>query len=99
GKVALITGAGMGIGRAAAVLFAREGAQVIVAEIDRAAGEETLRLVNEAGGQGLFVPTDVTEPDSVKAAVDQAVATFGRLNVLYNNAGGSTPHDGPAPEV
>jgi NAD(P)-dependent dehydrogenase (short-subunit alcohol dehydrogenase family) len=99
GKVALITGAGMGIGWAAAVLFAQEGAQVVIAEIDRAAGEETLGQVDAAGGQGLFVRTDVTEPDSMKAAVDKAVASFGKLDVLYNNTGGSTPSDGPAPEV
>lgn len=99
GKVALITGAGSGIGRAASVLFAQEGAQVVVAEIDMAGGEETIRQVNAAGGQALLVRTDVTDPDSMKAAVDKAVASFGRLDVLYNNAGGSTPQDGPAPEV
>ncbi|MBM3492350.1 MAG: SDR family oxidoreductase [Alphaproteobacteria bacterium] len=99
GKVALITGGASGIGQAAAVLFAEEGAQVVVADIDRAGAEETVRRINAAGGQGLFVATDVTEPDSVKAAVERTVAAYGRLNVLYNNAGGSTPQDGPAPEA
>lgn len=99
GKVALITGGASGIGQAAAVLFAQEGAQVVVADIDRAGAEETVRRINAAGGQGMFVATDVTEPESMKAAVERSVATYGRLNVLYNNAGGSTAQDGPAPEA
>jgi NAD(P)-dependent dehydrogenase (short-subunit alcohol dehydrogenase family) len=81
------------------VLFAREGATVVVAECDVAAGEETVRLANAAGGQALLVATDVTQPESVEAVVTRALATFGRLNILYNNAGGSTMADGPAPEV
>lgn len=99
GKVALITGAGSGIGRAATVLFAKEGAEVVVAELDPTAGKESVRLANQAGGQALFIETDVTEPDSVQAAVARTLATYGRLNVLYNNAGGSTMADGSAPEV
>jgi len=99
GKVALITGAGMGIGRAAAQLFAAEGAAVVVAERDVAAGEESVRLANQAGGQALLLETNVTEPASVEAAINRTLATFGRLNILYNNAGGSTLADGPAPEV
>jgi NAD(P)-dependent dehydrogenase (short-subunit alcohol dehydrogenase family) len=100
-KVALITGAGAGIGRACALLFAREGAKVVVAERDTTTGHETLHLLEAAGGTGMFVQTDVTESDSVENAVNQAVATFGRLDILYNNVGGSTIHDGPvttAPE-
>src|ERR1700731_1395597 len=90
GKVALITGAGTGIGRAAAVLFAREGARVAIAEIDGAAGEETAHL---AGGGAIAIPTDVTEPDSIAGAIKTAVGHFGRLDVLHNNAGGSTAAD------
>jgi len=94
GKVALITGAGTGIGRASAVLFAREGAQIVVAEINEAAGEETARFIRDVGGEAIAVRTDVTDPDSVQNAVAQTVARFGKLNVLYNNAGGSTTADG-----
>ena len=96
GKAAFITGAGSGIGRATALLFAREGAKVAVAEIDAAAGEETAHLVAQAGGEAIAVATDVTEPDSVQEAVRKAVEKFGRLDVLHNNAGGSTPRDGTA---
>jgi NAD(P)-dependent dehydrogenase (short-subunit alcohol dehydrogenase family) len=93
GKVAFITGAGSGIGRAAAKLFSAEGARVAVADIDRAAGEETVRQINEAGHQAVFVETDVTDEASVKAAVARTVETYGKLDVLYNNAGGSSNRD------
>jgi NAD(P)-dependent dehydrogenase (short-subunit alcohol dehydrogenase family) len=96
GKVALITGAGTGIGRASAVLFAREGARIAIAEINTAAGEETARFVRDIGGEAIVIPTDVTEPDSVQNAVAQTVARFGRLDILYNNAGGSTTADNDA---
>jgi NAD(P)-dependent dehydrogenase (short-subunit alcohol dehydrogenase family) len=99
GKVAFITGAGTGIGRATALLFAREGARIAVAELHAAAGEETAHLVAQAGGQAIAVTTDVTEPDSVQAAVCKAVAAFGRLDILHNNAGGSTPQDNTAVEA
>jgi len=99
GKVALITGAGTGIGRASAVLFAREGARIAVAEINTAAGEETARFVRDIGGEAIAIRTDVTEPDSVQHAVAQTVARFGRLDVLYNNAGGSTTADNDATRV
>src|SRR5947208_17188725 len=96
GKVALITGAGTGIGRATAVLFAREGARVAIAEIDAAAGEETAHL---AGNGAIAIPTDVTEPDSIARAITTAVGHFGRLDVLHNNAGGSTAADNTAVEA
>lgn len=99
GKVALITGAGAGIGKATALLFAREGAQVVVAERDGAAGEDTARRIRDAGGDGLFVETDVTDSDSVLRAVQAAQTAYGRLDILYNNVGGSTLRDGPVTEA
>jgi NAD(P)-dependent dehydrogenase (short-subunit alcohol dehydrogenase family) len=90
GKVAFITGAGTGIGRATAILFAREGARVAIAEIDAAAGEETAHL---AGNGAIAIHTDVTDEASVQAAVRKTIQLFGGLNVLHNNAGGSTPQD------
>src|SRR3954466_12433347 len=96
GKVALITGAGTGIGRATAVLFAREGARVAIAEIDAASGEETAHL---AGNGAIAIPTDVTEPDSIARAIATAAGHFGRLDVLHNNAGGSTAADDTAVEA
>ena len=77
GKVAFITGAGTGIGRAAALLFAREGAKVCVAEINAAAGEETAHAIEAAGGQAIAIHTDVTEPDSLQGAMRQASTSSG----------------------
>lgn len=90
GKVAFITGGGAGIGRETAILFAREGARVVVAEIDRAAGEETAHL---AGNDAIAIRADVTDEASLRAAIGATVQRFGGLHVLHNNAGGSTPHD------
>lgn len=87
GKVAIITGGGSGMGRTAALMFAAEGAKVVVAEFSESAGQETVRLVKEQGGQASFVKTDVSKETDAKAMVDHAVATYGRLDVLYNNAG------------
>jgi len=86
-KVCIITGAGSGMGRTAALMFAAEGAKIVVAEFSEPAGSETVRLVREAGGEATFVRTDVSNEADAKAMVDHAVATFGRVDVLYNNAG------------
>lgn len=93
-KIALVTGAGAGIGRACAELFAREGACVAIAEFDDKTGEAVCRHVNEAGGRAIFVQTDVSRPEDVERAVQQTVAAFGGLDILYNNVGGSTMQDG-----
>lgn len=87
GKVCLVTGASGGIGRGAAVVFARHGAKVVVAARRVAEGQETARLVEEAGGKALFVPCDPTQGDQVEAMVRRAVEHFGRLDGAFNNAG------------
>lgn len=87
GKVAIITGAGSGIGRAAALRFAAEGAAVGVLDRDAATAQETATLVADAGGRALAVTADVSSSAQTAAAVDAVVAEFGRLDVLYNNAG------------
>lgn len=98
GKVALITGAGSGIGRVAASLFAAEGAQVVIAEINAQTGAGLAEEIRSAGADALFVRTDVTEPESVAACVEAARTAYGHLDILYNNAGGSTPQDRPVTE-
>jgi NAD(P)-dependent dehydrogenase (short-subunit alcohol dehydrogenase family) len=85
GRVALITGAASGLGRVGAERFAAEGASVVIA--DMSAGDEAVEAITAAGGEAAFVRCDVTDSDSVKAAVDFAVDTFGGVHVLYNNAG------------
>ena len=95
-KVAFVTGGGTGIGRATAILFAREGARVAVADIDVASGEETAHL---AGNGAIAIRTDVTDPDSLERAIRTAADTFGALNILHNNAGGSTAADNTAVEA
>ena len=85
-KVAIITGAGSGIGQTAAIMFAKEGAKVVVADVNKEAGEETVKRINESGGKAKFVYTDMKEAGSVEAMVKETVAAFGMVNVLYNNA-------------
>src|SRR5256712_6478018 len=97
GKVAFITGAGAGMGREAAVLFAEEGARVVVADIDGAAAAETVKKLEAAGGQGLAVTGDVAVEADVQRMIADGVRKFGALHVLYNNAGG--PGQGRDPPV
>lgn len=87
GKVAVVTGSAMGIGRATAVLLAKEGARVVVADVDEEPAKETVELVAESGGEARFIKTDVSRPEDVKAAIDAAVDGYGRLDVLHNNVG------------
>src|SRR5947199_7379087 len=87
GKVAIVTGGTSGIGRAAAVAYAREGARVVVAGRRAAEGEETVRLLRAQGGEGFFVATDVSKAAQVKELVDRTMQKFGRLDFAFNNAG------------
>lgn len=86
-KVAIITGAGSGIGRATAVMFAKEGAKIVVATRTSKHGMETVKMVEDVKGEAIFVRTDVTKYSDTKKAVDKTVETFGKLNILYNCAG------------
>jgi NAD(P)-dependent dehydrogenase (short-subunit alcohol dehydrogenase family) len=87
GKVAFITGAGSGIGRATAVAFAREGANVVIGYVTKEHAEGTAQLVKEAGVKSLLVKCDVSKDEEVKSAVEKTVQTFGRLDFAFNNAG------------
>jgi NAD(P)-dependent dehydrogenase (short-subunit alcohol dehydrogenase family) len=91
GKVAFVTGAANGIGRAAALAFAREGAGVVVADVSEQGNQETARLVEEAGGRALAIRCDVSRAEDVKAALDKTVETLGRLDYAFNNAGIEQP--------
>jgi NAD(P)-dependent dehydrogenase (short-subunit alcohol dehydrogenase family) len=86
-KVSIITGAGSGMGRVAALRFAAEGSHVIVADIQKAAAQETVRLIRAAGGEGTAIAADVSLEADAKAMTDLAIATYDRIDVLYNNAG------------
>jgi len=87
GKVAFVTGAGSGIGRATALAFARAGANVVVADIGEQGNQETARLIGQQGGRALAIRCDVTRAEGVKAALERTVAAFGRLDFAFNNAG------------
>src|SRR3954466_14881427 len=86
GKVAFVTGAGSGIGRAAALAFAREGAGVVVADRSEERNQETARMIEQLGRRTLAVRCDVTRTEDVKAALDKTVEAFGRLDFAFNNA-------------
>jgi NAD(P)-dependent dehydrogenase (short-subunit alcohol dehydrogenase family) len=92
GKVAFVTGATSGIGRATAIAFAQEGASVVVADISEEGVQETARLIKELGSQALAVKCDVRSAEEVKTAVDRAVGAFGRIDVAFNNAGIEQPY-------
>ena len=86
-KIALITGAGSGIGRASSLKLASNGAKVVLVDFNKETGEETLNLVKEQGGEGIFVQADVSNTEDVKNYVNKAVETYGRIDVFFNNAG------------
>ena len=86
-KIALVTGAGSGIGRATSLVLAREGATIVVADVNADGGEETLSAIKDMGGDGMFVHADVSRADDVEAMVAAVVKAYGRLDCAYNNAG------------
>src|SRR6266850_5258375 len=87
GKIALITGASSGIGRATAKIFAREGARLVLADVAEAGGQETLQEVRDLSAEAIFIKTDVSKSQEVEAMVATAIATYGRLDCAFNNAG------------
>ncbi len=98
GKVAFVTGAASGIGREAALAFAREGAKVVVADISEQGNQETVHLIEDQGGQAIAVKCDVTRNEDVKAALDKAIEAFGRLDFAFNNAGIEPRNSAPTAE-
>jgi NAD(P)-dependent dehydrogenase (short-subunit alcohol dehydrogenase family) len=87
GKVALVTGGSSGIGRAAAIAFSREGAKVVVADVQADGGNETVDMIKKSGGSAIFVKTDVSKAKEVEALVKKAVESYGRIDCAFNNAG------------
>jgi NAD(P)-dependent dehydrogenase (short-subunit alcohol dehydrogenase family) len=98
-KVAFLTGAGAGIAKATAKAYVAEGAKVAIIDLNREAGEAAERDIRAAGGDALFVETDVTKDDSMKHAMDATIARFGRLDIIFNCAGGSLQEDLPVHEM
>jgi NAD(P)-dependent dehydrogenase (short-subunit alcohol dehydrogenase family) len=99
GKSAVVTGGGIGIGRAASQRFALEGARVVIAELNVELGEQTEQLIRDAGGEATFVQTDITHAEQVESTMSAAMAAYGSIDVLYNCAGGSIPADGAVDEI
>jgi len=92
GKVALVTGGASGIGRATALTFAREGAKLVIADMNEDGGQQTVHLITEQGGEAIFVQVDVSQATAVEAMINTTVETYGRLDCAHNNAGiGSRP--------
>ena len=87
GKVALVTGGSSGIGRASAIAFARNGAKVIVADINVEGGQETEKIIKQAGGDAIFIKTDVSKASEVEAMINKTIEKYGRLDCAHNNAG------------
>jgi NAD(P)-dependent dehydrogenase (short-subunit alcohol dehydrogenase family) len=87
GKVAIVTGGSLGIGQAAAILFAKEGAKVVVAARGSEAGEKTVKMIKEAGGEAIFIKTDISKTEDVENMIKTTVDTYGKLDVIFNNAG------------
>jgi NAD(P)-dependent dehydrogenase (short-subunit alcohol dehydrogenase family) len=100
GKVAVVTGGSYGIGRAAAVAFATRGAKVVIADWLEDKEQETLKQINAAGGQAIFIACDVSKNQDVKSMIDKTIATYGRLDLAFNNAGieGATANTGECTE-
>jgi NAD(P)-dependent dehydrogenase (short-subunit alcohol dehydrogenase family) len=98
-KVAIVTGGGAGIGRASVELLAREGARVVIAEYNEESGHAVQQAVVAAGGQAIFIPTDVSSEEQMQALIDAAIRAYGKIDVLHNNVGGSTLNDGPITKV
>src|SRR5579862_5574143 len=86
-KVAVITGSASGIGRATAMRFAGEGASIVIADLNKEGGEAAVRDCKENGGNAVFQLTDVTSEENIKGAVERAMKEFGRVDIMYNNAG------------
>ncbi len=87
GKVAVVTGAASGIGRASALDYARHGVRVVVSDVDEKGGQETVRLISDAGGEARFIKADVSQPEACQAMVEETVEAYGRLDYACNNAG------------
>ena len=90
-KVAIITGAATGIGRASSILFAREGAKVVIADINEKEGDETANIIKQAGGEAMFIRANVASTAEIEEMIKTTVATYGKLNIFFNNAGVAGP--------